>query len=116
MKFAGKVGVLVRIDRKDDPYGLPPIRPLCRCVEQAQIGDEVLLVILRERIAPRGFCCEWLHCYPRSQIADSVPARAFIAVSPIWRNCLQFSEIGDIPIPLRGQVIGAGKVRRFVAI
>ena len=47
-------GLLLRIDLKNDPRDLGPIRALGVGIKKPQIGDEVLLVIARQRVSRRG--------------------------------------------------------------
>ncbi len=46
-------GLLRRIDMENDPGDLGPIRPFGIGIEKPQIGDEVLLVVARQRIGRR---------------------------------------------------------------
>jgi len=47
-------GLLRRIDLKNDPRNLSSIGPFGIGIEKPQIGDEVLLVIARQRVSRRG--------------------------------------------------------------
>ena len=47
-------GLVGRIDLKNDPRDLDPIRAFGIGIEKPQISDEVLLVIARQRVRRRG--------------------------------------------------------------